>query len=125
MIKEIFNTPNGPKAVGPYSPVVKVGNMIFVSGQIPIDPKSNIIPEGIEKQTVQVFENLKQLLETAGCGLENVVQCTVYTTKLGDFAKINDIYSRYFKAPYPTRGAIGVSDLPKGALIEIMAIAMI
>jgi reactive intermediate/imine deaminase len=124
MKKEIFSSPQGPKAIGPYSPVVKAGNMIFVSGQIPIDPKTNTLPEGIEKQTVQVLENLKLQLTVAGCGSDAIVQCTIYTTKLGDFGKINEIYAKYFKEPFPTRAVIGVSELPKGSLIEIVAIAM-
>jgi len=123
MKKESFSDKN-LKAIGPYSAVIKAGNLIFVSGQIPIDPHTGALAEGIEKQTEQVLENIKRQLVSAGMEMDQVVQCTIYTTQLENFTKINEIYSHYFSEPYPTRATVGVNQLPKGSLIEISAIAM-
>lgn len=125
MKKECVTTANGPKAIGPYSPAIKSGNMLFVSGQIPLDPKSgNIVEGGIEKQTVQVLENVKVQIVAGGCVMDDIVQTTIFMTNLGDFAKVNEIYATYFKDPYPTRATVQVGALPKGSLIEISAIAI-
>jgi 2-iminobutanoate/2-iminopropanoate deaminase len=125
MKKEVVAAVNGPKAIGPYSPAIKSGNMLFISGQIPIDPKTgNIIEGGIEKQTVQVLENIKAQIIAGGCEMDHIVQTTIYMTNLGDFNKVNEIYAKYFNEPYPTRATIQISALPKGSLIEIAAIAI-
>lgn len=122
--KKIISTPNAPAAIGPYSQAVKVSRMLFVSGQIGIDPENNIMAKGIEKQTEQAMENLVAVLEAAGSSLESVVKTTVFLKNMDDFDTINKIYSSYFSADFPARCCIEVSKLPKGAEIEIEAIAV-
>ncbi|TYQ15172.1 UNVERIFIED_CONTAM: endoribonuclease L-PSP [Acetivibrio alkalicellulosi] len=121
-----ISTENAPKAIGPYSQAVKVGNFIFTSGQIPIDPKTGDVVSGdIEQQTRQVMENLKGVLNQSGIGFENIVKTTVYIKNMDDFLSINKIYAQYFKEPYPARSCVEVSRLPKDVKIEIEAIAII
>lgn len=118
-------TNNAPKAIGPYSQGMKVGNMIFTSGQIPLDPiTGDIVSSEIEIQTKQVLENLKSVLEAAGSDLEHVIKTTVYIQNMDDFSKINDIYGRYFTKVLPARSCVEVSKLPKGVSIEIEAVAI-
>ncbi|MBR2180288.1 MAG: RidA family protein [Oscillospiraceae bacterium] len=121
-MKEI-QTNNAPAAVGPYSQAVVTNNMLFTSGQIPVNPLTGEIPDGIEAQANQVFTNLKNLLEAAGTSLAKAVKTTVFIQNMDDFAKVNQIYETYFSAPYPARSCVEVSKLPKGVLIEVEAIA--
>lgn len=112
-----------PKAIGPYSQAIEINGFIFTSGQIGIDPKTGELKEGIESQTEQVIKNLKAVLEAVGLDLSNVVKTTIYLRKMDDFSKVNEIYAKFFKEPYPSRSTVGVSSLPKNALIEIEVIA--
>jgi 2-iminobutanoate/2-iminopropanoate deaminase len=113
-----------PKAVGPYSVAIRIGDLIFASGQIPLDPANGaIVPGGIETQTERVLENIKTVLADQGLTLSNVVKTTVFMTNLGEFAQMNAIYARYFAEPFPARSTVQVSALPKGAAVEIEAIA--
>lgn len=121
-MKEI-QTNNAPAAVGPYSQAVVTNNMLFTSGQIPVNPLTGEIPDGIEAQANQVFTNLKNLLEAAGTNIAKTIKTTVFIQNMDDFAKVNQIYETYFTEPYPARSCVEVSKLPKGVLIEVEAIA--
>ena len=124
MEKEIILNKKAPAAIGPYSPGLKAGNLIFVSGQIPIDPKTGEMKEGdIEVKTKMVLENLKAVLEPYSIGLENVVKTTVFLKDMNNFVRINKVYGEYFKEKFPARSCVEVSRLPKDAEIEIEAIA--
>lgn len=113
-----------PKAVGPYSHAIRIGDFLFCSGQIPLDPGTgNLVEGGIEKQSERVLENIKILLMDQGLDFGNVVKTTVFMTDLGEFAAMNAIYSRYFRSPYPARSTVQVAGLPKGALVEIEIVA--
>jgi 2-iminobutanoate/2-iminopropanoate deaminase len=125
MDKKIISTENAPKAIGPYSQAVQIGNLIYTSGQIPIDPKTGTMSDTIEAQTKQCFENIKAILETAGSSLSKVVKTVAFIKDMNDFAKVNDIYGQYFSENYPARSAVEVARLPKDALIEIEAIAIL
>ena len=117
-------SPNAPKAIGPYSQVVKVGPWVFCSGQLGMDPETGeLVPGGIEAETRQALTNLQYVLEAAGASLDHVVKVTVFLQDIGDFAKMNEVYSTFFRAPYPARAAVQVAALPKGARVEIEAIA--
>lgn len=122
---EVISSNNAPAAVGPYSQAVRCGDMLYCSGQIPLDPKTNQIVAGdTSAQTRQVMENLKAVLAAAGVGFENVVMTTIYLTDLGDFMVVNKIYEEYFvKNHYPARVTVEVSKLPKDARVEISMIA--
>lgn len=121
---EEIKTDKAPKTVGPYSMAVKTDSLIFVSGQIGIDPTTNNLVEGVDNQTEQVLKNLSSILEAAGVSLENVVRCDIFLKSIADFAKVNEIYGKYFiNNPKPARQTVEVSNLPKGALIEISCIA--
>ncbi|OPX55063.1 reactive intermediate/imine deaminase [Oceanospirillum multiglobuliferum] len=123
MEKKIIHSDNAPAAIGPYSQAVQVGNLVFMSGQIPLDPKTmEVVTESFEAQTVQVFENLKAVAEAAGGSLENIVKLNIYMPDLGNFAKVNEVMERYFTAPYPARAAIGVKALPKNVDVEVEGI---
>ena len=117
-------TNNAPAAIGPYSQAITVGNMLFTSGQIPINPATGDIPEGVEAQAEQALTNVKNLIEAAGGSIENVVKTTVFLDDMKDFNTVNSIYAQYFVEPYPARSAIEVGSLPKGALIEVEIIAV-
>ena len=124
MEKEIILSKKAPAVVGPYSPALKVGNLIFASGQIPVDPKTEKMIEGdIEAKTRMVLENLKAVLEPYSIGLENVVKITIFLKDMNNYARVNKIYGEYFKEKFPARSCIEVSRLPKDAEIEIEAIA--
>lgn len=123
MIKQI-STDKAPAAIGPYSQALDVGNMVFVSGQIPVDPKTGTMPEGVEAQAQQALTNLKNVLEAAGLGMENVVKTVVFLQDLADFAVVNGIYESFFKAPFPARSCVAVAAIPKGAKLEIECIAV-
>ena len=122
-MKEIINTNNAPGAIGPYSQGVKVGELVFTSGQIPLNPVTGEMPETIEEQTKQSLENVKAILEASGTSMNNVIKTTVFLTDLNDFVNMNEVYATYFKGDKPARSAIEISKLPKGAKIEIEAIA--
>jgi len=124
MEKEIIISKKAPAAIGPYSPALKVGNLIFASGQIPIDPKTGGMIEGdIEVKTRMVLENLKAVLEPYSIDIENVVKTTIFLKDMNNFSQVNKIYGEYFKEKFPARSCVEVSRLPKDAEIEIEAIA--
>lgn len=126
MEKQVISTDKAPTAIGPYSQAIKVGSMVYTSGQIPINPAiGDVVPGGVEEQTRQVLENLKAVLEAAGTGMKNVVKTTVFIKDMNDFAAINKIYSEYFEAPYPSRSCVEVARLPKDVRVEIEAIALL
>jgi len=122
-MREIIATEKAPKAVGPYSQAIRFANLVFVSGQIPLDPKSGEIVGGdIEVQARQVLENLQAIVEASGMGLENVLKCTCFLQNMEDFAKFNSVYATYFANVLPARETVEVSRLPKDVLVEISAI---
>ena len=125
MTRSIINTPNAPSAIGTYSQAVKVGNTVYVSGQIGLDPQSGAMVDGFTAQAVRVFDNLKAIAEAAGGDLDDAVKVQVYLTDLSRFGEVNEIMSRYFNQPYPARAAVGVKELPKGALVEADAVLVI
>lgn len=123
MFKQI-STDKAPAAIGPYSQALDLGNMVFVSGQIPVDPATGKMPERVEEQAVQALTNLKNVLAAAGVGMENVVKTVVFLADLADFAVVNGIYESFFKAPFPARSCVQVAAIPKGAKLEIECIAV-
>lgn len=118
MARTIISTPNAPAAIGPYSQAVKVGNQVYLSGQIGLDPVSMQLVDGVEAQAVRVFDNLKAVAEAAGASFADVVKITIYLTDLSNFGIVNEVMTRYFAEPYPARATVGVSELPRGALVE-------
>lgn len=123
-MKKCIATDKAPQAIGPYSQAVEAGGFIFVSGQIPLVPATGEIVKGdIEAQTMQVLENLREILTAAGSSLAQAVKTTVYLTDITDFSRVNDVYARYFTKEPPARVCVEVSDLPKQALVEIDVIA--
>lgn len=125
-MKKIVNTTDAPAAIGPYVQATQSGNLIFVSGQLPLDPKTmEIVSGGIEEQTHQALKNLKAIIEAGGSHMQNVLKVSVFLQDLTQFTAVNDIYGTYFQSPYPARVCFQVAKLPKGALIEIEAIAEI
>jgi len=124
MKKEIIINKKAPAAIGPYSPALKIGNLVFASGQLPIDPATGEIVKGdIEAQAKTSLENLKAVLEPYSIGLENVVKTTIFLKNMNNFSRVNKVYSEYFTAQFPARSCVGVARLPKDAEIEIEAIA--
>ncbi len=124
MSKEVISTPNAPAAIGPYSQAVRTGNLIFVSGQIPLDPATGQLVRGdIGTQTQQVLENLAAVLEAAGSSLAKVVKTTVYLRDLGEFGRMNEIYGKLFAGNAPARATVQVARLPRDAAIEIDVVA--
>ena len=120
MTREIIHTDRAPKAIGPYSQAVRAGNTVYLSGQIPLDPKTMELVDGdIEKEIRQVFENLKAVAEASGGSLAKAVKVNVFLTDLANFTKVNDIMAQYCSQPYPARAAVGVAQLPRGARVEI------
>ena len=123
-MKQIISTKNAPGAIGPYSQATCAGGFVFASGQIPLDPKTGaFVPGGVEEQAEQCLKNLTAVLEAAGCTRADVVKTTVFLTDMGDFAAVNAVYAKYFTEDCPARSAVQVGALPKGALVEIEAIA--
>jgi 2-iminobutanoate/2-iminopropanoate deaminase len=121
-----ISAPDAPKAIGPYSPAVKVGNLLFVSGQIPIDPVTADLVQGdITAQTHQVMRNIEALLRAAGAGFQHVVRTTVFLTDIAEFAAMNLVYARYVSDPPPTRSTVQVARLPRDARVEIDAVAVL
>jgi len=123
---KVISTKKAPAAIGPYSQAIQVGNLVYTSGQIPIDPTTGTFVEGgIKEQTRQSLTNIKAILEEAGLSMTNVVKTTVFMADMNDFADMNAVYSDFFSEPYPTRSAVAVKTLPKGALVEIEVVAAI
>ncbi|MDR2926413.1 MAG: Rid family detoxifying hydrolase [Azoarcus sp.] len=122
MSRTTISTSQAPDAIGIYSQAVRVGDTVYCSGQIGLEPASGQLVEGFEAQAVQVFENLKAVAEAAGATLAQAARVTIYLTDLGHFGKVNEIMARYFTEPYPARAAVGVKELPRGALVEADAI---
>ncbi len=126
MAKRAIQTEKAPKAIGPYSQAVQAGDLIFISGQIPINPSTGEVVKGdVCQQARQVLENIKGVLESQGMGMEDVVKTTIFLRDMGRFSDVNDVYGGYFPAPPPARSTIEVSNLPRNAEIEIEAIALI
>jgi reactive intermediate/imine deaminase len=118
MAKTIISTPHAPAAIGTYSQAVKVGDTVYLSGQIGLDPASMQMVDGIDAQIVRVFDNLKAVAEASGGSLADVVKLNVFLTDLSNFAKVNEAMAQYFSQPFPARAAVGVKELPRGALVE-------
>ena len=123
-MKEIIHTDNAPAAIGPYSQAVKAGNLIFVSGQIPIDPATGaLVEDNIRVQTARSLTNIASILQAAGASLENVVKTTVFLRDMNDFVPMNEVYATFFQSDCPARAAVQAARLPKDVLVEIEAIA--
>ena len=122
-MKNPIATTNAPGAIGPYSQAIDAGPFVYASGQIPINPKTGEIPDGIMAQTAQSLDNVKAILMEAGLSLDNVVKTTVFLADMNDFSAMNEVYAEYFSAPYPARSAVAVRELPKQVLVEIEVIA--
>lgn len=124
MSKKAINTEKAPKAIGPYSQAIQVGNLVYTSGQLPINPTTGAFPEGgIKEQTRQSLSNIQAILEEAGLTMSNVVKTTVFLADMNDFADMNTVYAEFFTQPYPARSAVAVKTLPKNALVEIEVMA--
>lgn len=124
LTKTIINPANSPVAVGPYNHAVRVGDLLFCSGQIPLDPQTgNLVSGDLKAQTDRVLQNVKAILDDQGLTFANVMKSTVFLTNLGDFAAMNEIYAKYFPASFPARSTVQVAGLPKGASVEIEVIA--
>ena len=124
MMKKVIKTAKAPSAIGPYSQAIQVGNLVYTSGQIPIDPSTGAFVEGgIKEQTRQALQNVKSILEEAGLMMSDVLKTTVFMADMKDFAEMNAVYAEFFTEPYPARSAVAVKTLPKGALVEIEVVA--
>jgi len=123
-MKKIINTKNAPAAIGPYVQAIKVGDMLYVSGQIPMKPNGEMVEEDVSKQSIQVLENLKAILKEANASINNVVKITCYITDMSNFPIFNEIYSRYFSNNFPARACVEVSKLPRNSMVEIDAIVL-
>ena len=123
---KVISTKKAPAAIGPYSQAIQVGNLVFTSGQIPIDPSTgSFVKGGIKEQTRQSLTNVKAILEESGLSMSNVVKTTVFMADMNDFADMNTVYAEFFSVPYSARSAVAVKTLPKGALVEIEVVAAI
>ncbi len=123
-MKKAIATTAAPGAIGPYSQAIDTGTFVYVSGQIPVNPATGKIPEGITAQTAQSIANFKAILAEAGLSIDNVVKTTVFLADMGDFAAMNAVYAENFTEPYPARSAVAVKELPKQVLVEIEVIAL-
>lgn len=123
-MKKVIATTAAPGAIGPYSQAIDTGSFVYASGQIPINPATGNIPEGITEQTRQSLENVKAILAEAGLTMDNVVKTTVFLSDMANFAPMNEVYAAAFTAPYPARSAVAVRTLPKDVLVEIEVIAL-
>jgi reactive intermediate/imine deaminase len=117
-----ISSPEAPAAIGPYSQAIRAGDTVYLSGQIPLDPKTMQVVEGFDNQVKRVFENLRAVCRAAGGDFDRVVRVTIYLTDLGKFSTVNDMMASYFKEPFPARVTIGVASLPRGAAVEIDAV---
>jgi len=123
-VREIISTSDAPKAIGPYSQAVKAGGMVFISGQIPIDPKTGMVVQSdIKTQTKLVMENAKAIIKAAGCAMSDIVKATIYLKNMADFSVVNEVYGSYFPVDPPARATVEVSRLPKDVAIEMDFIA--
>lgn len=126
MTKTVVSAPTSAPAIGPYSPAVRVGNFLFLSGQIPLDPASGQLVEGdIRTQTTRVMQNMGELLKAGGADFSDVARTTIFLADMNDFAAVNEIYASYFSEPYPARATVQVARLPKDVRVEIDAIAVV
>ncbi len=125
MSKKEVSTEHAPRAIGPYSQGVCAGSMVFVSGQIPVNPQTGSIAEGVAAQAEQALNNVGAVLEAAGASCADVVKTTVFLKDMGGFAQVNEVYARFFTAPYPARACVEVARLPKDVLVEVEAIAVV
>ena len=123
-MKKTISTTKAAGAIGPYSQAIDAGSFVFISGQIPVNPGTGNIPEGITAQTAQSISNIKAILAEAGLSVDNVVKTTVFLANMGDFAAMNEVYAANFTSPFPARSAVAVKDLPKQVLVEIEVIAV-
>lgn len=121
---KIVSTNEAPATIGPYSQAIDTGTFVYASGQLPIDPKTGTMPEGIKKQTAQSLANVKAILAEAGLNLSNVVKTTVFLSDMANFGAMNEVYAENFSAPFPARSAVAVKELPKQALVEIEVVAL-
>jgi len=121
-MKQTIATNDAPAAIGTYSQAVRAGDTVYLSGQIPLDPRTMQLAEGFENQVRRVFDNLLAVCRAAGGDFDQVVRVTVYLTDLANFAKVNEVMASYFREPYPARAAVGVASLPRGAAVEIDAV---
>ena len=121
---KVVSTANAPAAIGPYSQALDLGNMVFVSGQLPVDPATGVMPEAVEEQAKQSLANIKAILAEAGLGMENVVKTVIFLSDIQDFAAVNAVYAEAFAQPYPARSCVQVAAIPKGAKLEIECIAV-
>ena len=124
MSKKVINTEKAPKAIGPYSQAIEANGMLFISGQIPLNPETLQMPEGITAQTEQVMKNIEAILQEAGYTFENVIKSTCLLSDMADFKAMNDVYGKYYPTACPARAAFAVKGLPLGALVEIETIAV-
>ena len=125
-MKQVIHTDKAPAAIGPYSQAIQIGQLLFTSGQVPIDPETGAIVEGgIQEQARQSLNNIKAILNAAGTNMGAVVKTTVFLQDMNDFAAMNEVYAQFFQEPYPARSAVQVARLPKDVLVEIEAIALL
>lgn len=125
-MKQVIATDQAPQAIGPYSQAVRAGSWLFVSGQIGLNPSSGeLVAGGVVAETTRVLDNLREVLNAAGASLDDVVRTTIYLVDLSDFGRLNEAYAAFFRAPYPARATVGVAALPRGARVEIDAIAVV
>jgi len=125
-MKKVISTTKAPAAIGPYSQAIQVGNLVYTSGQLPIDPATGNFPEGgIKEQTRQSISNIQAILQEAGLTMGSVIKTTVFMADMNDFVDMNSVYAEFFNEPYPARSAVAVKSLPKGALVEIEVVAEI
>ena len=125
-MKKVISTTKAPAAIGPYSQAIQVGNLVYTSGQLPIDPATGNFPEGgIKEQTRQSISNIQAILQEAGLTMGSVIKTTVFMADMNDFVDMNSVYAEFFSEPYPARSAVAVKSLPKGALVEIEVVAEI
>lgn len=125
MTRIIVSTQNAPTAIGTYSQAVSTGNTVYLSGQIGLDPETMQMVDGIDRQIVRVFDNMKAVAEAAGTSLDNALKITIYLTDLANFAKVSEVMAKYVAEPYPARAVVGVKELPRGALVEADAVLLI
>ena len=122
-MKKVISTSKAPAAIGPYSQAIEVGNLVFVSGQIPVDPATGKVEDDVKAQARQSLTNLSNILEEAGLSMENIAKTTVFLADIADFVAVNEVYATFFSVAFPARSAVAVKDLPKGVKLEIEAIA--
>lgn len=122
-MKKVISTDKAPAAIGPYSQAIEVNGMVFTSGQIPVDPATGKIAETVEEQAEQALQNVSAVLAAAGTDMEHVIKTTVFIKEMNDFAKINEIYAKFFTGAFPARSCVEVARLPKDVLLEVEAIA--